>query len=98
MKGFWIKANGERVELAVQPSIEEAKRMVGGWIELSKGRDAEGASCQLLVNEEGHVIGLPLNVEATRIYRRACRPDIPADQLPVIVGDAVILYGRWRLS
>ena len=65
------------------PTLEEAQRLVGGFVELV--RSPEHRDWQILVNEEGLLNGLPFNEEATKICGTG------------IVGDAVILKGdaRW---
>jgi len=65
------------------PTLEEAQRLVGGFVELV--RSPEHREWQILVNEEGLLNGLPFNEEATKICGTG------------IVGDAVILKGdaRW---
>ena len=63
-----------------QPTLEEAQSAVGGLAErvfLSNGD-------HLLVNEEGLLLGLPVNIEATLV---AGMP---------IVGNALLLKGKAR--
>ncbi len=68
-----------------------------GWIEIvTIKRDSEFAKDgdQLIVNEMGHIEGLPPNEKATSIYWSTCIPGTTA----IIVGDAVHLTGSARLS
>ena len=78
-----IKADGTRKE--VQPkngtdfSLEELKGFVGGFIEivwLGDGRI-------MVVNEEGKLIGLPLNEAASLIY-------IHSGRIDTIIGDVLV--------
>lgn len=66
------------------PTLEEAQAMVGGYVQLVELADGS----QLIVNEEGKLRGLPVNVEASKLW------PVPGD---LIVGDAVHLQGdaRW---
>lgn len=53
---------------AVEPGLELFQELVGGWIEQLPGRVApgvEGHSWLAYVNEEGKIIGLPVNDRAT---------------------------------
>lgn len=62
-------------------SLEDAQKFVGGYVEVvSLGKR------QMLVNEEGLLIGLPVNPEASQL----------AGQM--IVGNALVLEGRavWK--
>lgn len=64
------------------PSLEAAQKAVGGPVEMVTLRDGR----QVLVNEEGLWLGLPVNYEASALCGR------------VIVGNALVLEGkaRWR--
>lgn len=56
----------------------------------------KGAYTDMFVDEDGQLKGLPVNVKATAIYRHnwlTHHPNTPADNLPTIVGVAV-LFGR----
>ena len=50
-----------------EPSGEELRTMVGGWLEMVNVV-FEGRHCQAIVNEEGKLNGLPVNLEATSMY------------------------------
>lgn len=75
----WIKTDGTVTE--VQPKngtdfkLDELQRYVGGYIELLTLTNFR----YMVVNEEGKVSGLPLNVKASAIYR-----------FDAIVGDVLI--------
>lgn len=78
-----LKANGEQV--LVHPnnnndfSLEELREIVGGHIEIIRLPDF-----YMVVNEEGKLINLPLNEEATQIYQCGTK------ELDYIVGDVLI--------
>lgn len=75
----WIKTNGERIE--VQPkngtdfSLEELQGFVGGYIEIVRMDDEH----LMVVNEEGKVYGLPINMTASMLIMR-----------DTIVGDVLV--------
>lgn len=62
------------------PTLEEAQREVGGYVELVMLEDRS----QMLVNEEGLIYGLDINIEASILAKRR------------IVGNALVLSGRAR--
>lgn len=74
----WMKANGETIE--VQPkngtdySLEELQGFVGGYIEII----LVGDDSYMVVNEEGKLMGLPVNIKASGMAR------------DVIVGDVLV--------
>lgn len=61
-------------------SLKEVQAIVGGYVELVQLWDGR----IMLINEEGKLDGLPLNVEATRLFL------VERDGYDVIVGDALI--------
>lgn len=74
------------------PTLEELQEIVGGYIEIVYVMYG-GKRIQMIVNEDGHAMSLPLNREATHIYHataalRGYRTEHP------IVGDAVLLVGQ----
>jgi|TARA_R100001129_G_scaffold178940_1_gene155260 hypothetical protein len=62
-----------------QPTLEEAQKIVGGYVEMV--RSPSEPDWQILVNEEGLLDGLPFNKEATELCGTG------------IVGHAIILKG-----
>lgn len=52
-----------------KPSLEDMQKFVGGYIERTK-INYNGKSCILIVNEEGHYKGLPINKKVTIDYMR----------------------------
>lgn len=79
-----IKADGSVIE--VEPkngtdfSLDELQAFVGGWIEVAR----LGADRIMVMNEEGKLIGLPINEAATAEYFRVTH------RRDVVVGDALI--------
>ncbi len=71
-----------KVYTDASPSLEDVKKIIGGWVELIKLPDGS----QLLVNEEGLIDNLELNLDASVLAKRP------------IVGDAVHLKdkARWK--
>ena len=70
------------------PTLEELQELVGGYIQIAIDRFGE----QLIVNEEGVLMGLPYNRKATELLN---------DKFNVqdfIVGDAVLLKINARIS
>lgn len=57
-----IKPDGTQETLERKMSFEEAQKIVGGYVQVVKARDAK--LC-LLVNEDGIMLGLPHNKTAT---------------------------------
>ena len=62
----------------IPPSLEEAQAFVGGYVEMIQ----LAPDVQLLVNEEGQLLGLPVNYTASRMAKR------------VVVGPAMMLCGK----
>jgi len=67
---------------AARPSLEEAQAIVGGLIEIV----IDDGEKQLIVNEEGLLLGLPFNETASRMTGRH------------IVGPALLLAGEAMLD
>lgn len=73
------KTTGEVIE--VEPKngkdfkLEELKEVVQGYIEIVN----ISLTQYMVVNEEGHLIGLPLNINATKLYKK-----------DIIVGDVLV--------
>lgn len=85
-----LRVNGETEQLDHKPSLEEAQSAVKGYVEALTVVDRkDGKRKQMLVNEEGAIRGLHVNMRATYDYTHM------HGQARVIVGDVVILEG-WR--
>tara|TARA_R100000322_G_C5278861_1_gene149154 strand:- start:15 stop:290 length:276 start_codon:yes stop_codon:yes gene_type:complete len=65
-----------------QPSLEEMQEFVGGYIEVVTLPDFR----QMVINEEGKLLNLPINMVATNLFEKAF--GIGTD---VICGKAMIL-------
>ena len=65
-----------------RPSLEKAQELVGGLVEIVKS--PSNPDIQILVNEEGKLLDLPLNKEASDLCETG------------IVGNAIILQGEAR--
>lgn len=70
-------------------TLEQLQKLVGGYIQIIE----LDAHRQMIINEEGKLMGLPYNQTATDMYRKAVgnTPDF-------IAGDAIILSGKARLN
>lgn len=82
-KATIIRVDGSEEELDRRPSLGEAQRIVGGWIELVK---VKGGT--LVVDEEGKIKNKPTNKIITKRYGNQIYGGY-------IVGDVIVLKG-WR--
>lgn len=73
-----------------EPTYEEIKNMVGGYIEIAY----DDGNTQIICNEEGKIHGLPVNEEATREWEKL----LGKNPLDILVGDCVILTGEALLQ
>ena len=77
------KSNGEVIETSPKNgkdfSLKELKEIVGGYIEIINLGDD-----YMVVNEEGKLLNLPFNLDATRIYQHFTKIG------DYIVGDVLI--------
>lgn len=86
-EAFVLRADGQVEPCAGPISLKEAQRAVGGYVEAVT--IPEGA--QVLVNEEGKLLGLPRNASATELVQNAgLHPD------DHICGAVVVLTGKRR--
>lgn len=79
-------ANGDRKNLATVPTLEEARKILGGWVEVVTPRWS--SQMVLLVDEEGRLKTNVLNQHASDMYG------------DVIAGDVIVLtrkeaQGAW---
>jgi hypothetical protein len=81
-------ANGKRF------ALEELQAHIGGLIEMSCLPDGSGT---MVFNEEGKLLALPINVEATMLYRQAWAHVSPWAAADVLVGD-VLLCGPTEID
>jgi hypothetical protein len=77
---YILKSDGTKIPLDHRPTLKEAQKIVGGYIEFAHCHN----KYTLVVDEEGLLKGYPLNKEATSMY--GCSP---------IVGDVIVLEG-WK--
>jgi hypothetical protein len=84
MKAQWLRADGTAEEVApVNGSdfqLPELQRFVGGYIERVSLRNGD----EMWLNEEGKLMGLPVNWDATDLFQRTHGP------IDVIVGDVLV--------
>jgi hypothetical protein len=70
--------------------LSELQALVGGDIQIIPGwHTYNGARCDVVCNEEGLLLNLPPNYEATLLWQEAL------DRAPTffICGDVVVIYG-----
>ena len=76
-------------------SWEELKKLVGGYIEIAYDDD----KTQIICNEEGKLLGLPYNIEATKFWDDLLRKRNPeSNNSDILNGDIVILTGDGLLE
>lgn len=85
-----LKVDGTEQELDHRPTLTEAQRIVGGYIEFARGKRG-GKTVRLVVNEDGLCKAKPFNSKATAIHDASARQPYPFP----IVGDVIVLEG-WR--
>tara|TARA_R110000787_G_scaffold67346_3_gene150925 strand:+ start:309 stop:566 length:258 start_codon:yes stop_codon:yes gene_type:complete len=73
-----------------EPTLERLQEMVGGYIQLLELPDT---GKQMIVNEEGLLLGLSYNEKATEIYYEENR-----HKASPILGDVVILSGSAKMK
>ena len=80
-----------------EPTLKEMQEFVGGYIEVAYD---DGAT-QIICNEEGKLLELPLNKEATSFWEKELMNNSfyePLGWQDFIVGNALILKGKARLT
>ena len=80
-----------------QPTLKEIQKMVGGYLEFVW----DNGDIQIICNEEGKLMGLPYNREASEIWYNVIREANGGsvyDEVDCLVGDVVILEGEARLN
>ena len=86
MKNYIINANGAKTEVAPKSgnsfTLEELQEHVGGYIEIIRLTN----KYLMVVNEEGKLLNMPFNSEATDIARQH-KAIYPND---MIVGNALV--------
>jgi hypothetical protein len=81
--------------MTVKPSIEQAQKLVGGYVTVIQLTTVNNVKRMLLVNEEGLPLGLKPNAEATLLAQQS-RHGEQYITMP-IVGDVILVEGfnRW---
>lgn len=97
-----LKADGtqERRQLERKLTLEEYQKIVEGYIQVMQVR-YEGQVCDMVINEEGLVLGMPDNVQATELLEAYWLEQygLPEERVPPgmvahVVGDVVVLIGH----
>ena len=71
-----------------EPNLKAAQEFVGGYVEGIPFPNGD----YLIINEEGKLMGLPLNPEATALWRATFDNDIfVTGRKDVVVGNALII-------
>ena len=78
-----------------KPTLKEMQEFVGGNIQVVNGIDGS----HIIINEEGKIKGLPMNMVATTMWLgEDWDDDTSAMANDFLVGNAMILKGKARLS
>lgn len=83
-KAYILKSDGTRIDLDHKPTLSEAQKIVGGYIEFAQTGTPR---VTLVVDEEGLLKGKPINKAASRMYNMYGYGNI--------VGDVIVLEG-WK--
>ena len=79
-----------------EPTLKEMQDFVGGLIQVLTGANGNE---DIVINEEGKMNGLPMNIVATTMWLgEDWDDDTSAMKYDYIVGNAMILKGKARLS
>lgn len=81
---MYLSVDGSISTSHITPSLADAQEFVGGTVEL---RVPQGdRECQMLMNEDGKIEGLPVNIKATMLWQHG-----------PILGPVILLRGdcRW---
>ena len=96
MRSHWINVNGteEVKDDEGEPVWADMQEFVGGHLELVSVL-YKGERCHMLVHDEGAIMGFPVNMTATGIYREATRERKGVAWVgpPYIHGPAVVCEG-----
>jgi len=64
-RAYVIESSGRKYDLDLRPTLLEAQKIVGGYIEILSVR---GTRKSLIVNEDGRPLKLNPNIEASRQF------------------------------
>ena len=74
-----------------EPNLKEAQKFVGGYVEGITFPNGD----YLIINEEGKLMNLPLNVEATKLWRSTFTKDKYAFGYDdFVVGPAILIKAK----
>ena len=94
MKIMTSKKNGTKTTFMdssdIKPTLEQLQKMVGGYIEVVTAKNGD----QIILDEEGRLKGKPINEDASEHWLGDTWDNDTAN----IVGDAIVLSGKARLS
>ena len=91
----WIHAEDGTaiIENAAQPpSLKDLQDYVGGYVEVVNVL-VDNTPCQMIVNEEGLVRKLPVNILASKHYATYALKEMRCFPPTPICGNAVLLHG-----
>jgi hypothetical protein len=81
-----LRANGTKIELTRKHTMDELSKLIGAKI-IDTVTLTDRVHV-MLVNDNGHRLGLPANNAATVLYHAKCRP---GSNPPPIVGDVAVV-------
>lgn len=85
---YLLRADGTRVDLVGPIGFLDARKMIGAeTCDVVSLRHLGHPLHVMLLDDLGHVRGLPVNVEATKLYHANCRPGTTHQ----IVGDVLVV-------
>ena len=85
--GIVLKANGDSMVITFETDLgAQINRIVGGYFESIVQRTEHG-DIDMWVNEEGKMLGLPINTQATELFHKYF------SNADVIVGDVLLTGG-----
>lgn len=97
---YVIRSNGDVEFLDAVPSLKDAQRIVGGYIQYCPM--PAGSNINIIVNEEGLIMDLPFNQDASRLFKDTWLSFHDVKELSMnmltIVGDAIVLPAKEQLS
>ena len=85
-----------KIDKGKKPTLKEMQDIVGGYIELVY----DDGHTQIICNEEGKLLGLPINKEATDIWLELLEEGggyIVYNYSDVLVGNILMLNGEARM-
>jgi Domain of unknown function (DUF3846) len=83
-QAYIIKIDGTHVDLDHQPTLFEAQKIVGGYVEIFPRTYLKDKTLTMIGNDEGRVKNMDKNIEASKLLKTS-----------FAVGDILILKG-WR--